>query len=117
MNRSTKETAEKMGATATTFLATLAFACVAFAAACLALIFPKFFGRKTKRRCACAASREVMRLYGERERAALDAKRYRPETVDARDLPQVSSELVELAKTTNRAGAASKNDAETSARP
>ena len=86
-----------MGETATVFLATLAFACVAFAATCLALIFPKFFGRKTKRRCACAASREAMRIYNERERAALDAKRYRPETVDLRDLPQVSNELAEFA--------------------
>lgn len=94
-----------MGETATVFLATLAFACVAFAATCLALIFPKFFGRKTKRRCACAASREAMRIYNERERAALDAKRYRPETVDLRDLPQVSSELAEFAlgsKSANR---------------
>lgn len=86
-----------MGELATVFLATLAFACVAFAATCLALIFPKFFGRKTKRRCACAASREAMRIYNERERAALDAKRYRPETVDLRDLPQVSNELAEFA--------------------
>lgn len=87
-----------MGETATIFLATLAFACVAFAATCLALIFPKFFGRKTKRRCACAASKEAMRIYNERERAALDAKRYRPETVDLRDLPQVSNELAEFAQ-------------------
>ncbi len=92
-----------MGEMATVFLATLAFACVAFAATCLALIFPKFFGRKTKRRCACAASREAMRIYNERERAALDAKRYRPETVDLRDLPQVSPELAEFAQGTNGA--------------
>ncbi|MBR4834296.1 MAG: hypothetical protein IKU86_08215 [Thermoguttaceae bacterium] len=103
-----------MGETATIFIATLAFACVAFAGMCLALIFPKFFGRKTKRRCACAASREAMRLYGERERAALDAKRYRPETVDVRDLPQVSSDLVDLARVTNRSS--EKSDAESSER-
>ena len=91
-----------MGEMATIFLVTLAFACVAFAGMCLALIFPKFFGRKTKRRCACAASREAMRIYNERERAALDAKRYRPETVDLRDLPQVSNELAEFAQSSNR---------------
>ncbi len=92
-----------MGEMATAFLAALAFACVAFAGTCLALIFPKFFGRKTKRRCACAASREAMRIYNERERAALDAKRYRPETVDLRDLPQVSPELAEFAQSASRA--------------
>ena len=91
-----------MGEMATAFIATLAFACVAFAGMGLALIFPKFFGRKTKRRCACAASREAMRVYNERERAALDAKRYRPETVDLRDLPQVSPELAEWAQVSNR---------------
>ena len=91
-----------MGEMATAFLATLAFACVAFAVMCLALIFPKFFGRKTKRRCACAASKEAMRIYKERERAALDAKRYRPETVDLRDLPQVSNELAEFAQGSSR---------------
>ena len=91
-----------MGEMATVFLITLAFACVAFVAMCLALIFPKFFGRKTKRRCACAASKEAMRIYNERERAALDAKRYRPETVDLRDLPQVSSELAEFAQSVSR---------------
>jgi hypothetical protein len=85
-----------MGKMATAFIATVVFACVAFAGMGLALIFPKFFGRKTKRRCACAASREAMRIYNERERAALDAKRYRPETVDLRDLPQVSNELAEF---------------------
>ncbi|MBQ1277999.1 MAG: hypothetical protein IIY07_05085 [Thermoguttaceae bacterium] len=91
-----------MGEMATVFLITLAFACVAFVAMCLALIFPKFFGRKTKRRCACAASKEAMRIYKERERAALDAKRYRPETVDLRDLPQVSNELAEFAQGSSR---------------
>ena len=43
-----------------------------------------------------------MRIYNERERAALDAKRYRPETVDLRDLPQVSNELAEFAQGGNR---------------
>lgn len=99
-----------MSEIATTFLAALAFACVAFAATCLALIFPKFFGRKTKRRCACAASREAMRIYNERERAALNAKRYRPETVDLRDLPQVSPELAEFAQGANDAANRKSNE-------
>ena len=43
-----------------------------------------------------------MRIYNERERAALDAKRYRPETVDLRDLPQVSPELAEFAQVSSR---------------
>ncbi len=82
----------------TTLGATAAFALVAFAGLFLALALPKFFGRKTKRRCACAASREVMRLVAEREKAALDAKRYRPETVDLRDLPQISPDLADLTR-------------------
>lgn len=82
----------------TTLGATAAFACVAFAGLFLALALPIFFGRKLKRRCACAASRETMRLVEERERAALDAKRYRPEKVDLRDLPQISPDLADLTR-------------------
>ena len=54
-----------------------------------------------------------MRIYNERERAALDAKRYRPETVDLRDLPQVSPELAEFAQGTN--GATKRTTNETNA--
>ncbi|MCF0234254.1 MAG: hypothetical protein HUK22_04665 [Thermoguttaceae bacterium] len=74
------------------------FAILAFGFFGLALGLPALLGKKIKRRCACGASREVMRLVAEREKAKLDAKRYRPETVNLADLPQISPELADLAQ-------------------
>lgn len=76
-------------------LATCAFALVAFLAFAAILGAPLFFGKKLKRRCACAASKEVVRVVEERERAKWDAATYSPETVDAKRLPTLSQELVD----------------------
>ena len=78
-----------------TFMATLGIAFLFFGLFAAALAIPLARGKKMQRRCACAASREVMRLLQERDRAALDAKRYRPETVDAKNLPIASPELAQ----------------------
>ena len=71
----------------------------------LILAIPILRGRKLKHRCACAASRDVMRILEERERAALEAARYSPDTVDVNNLPQTSPELAEYARTASRDGA------------
>ena len=81
-----------------TVLAAAAFACAAFLVFGAVLAIPLFRGRKLDRKCACAKSREVMRVLEERERAAFEAKRYAPETVDASDLPQTSPELAEYVR-------------------
>lgn len=78
--------------------ATLAIAVAAFLLFGAVLAFPLLRGRKVKRRCACSASREVMRILEERERAARDAALYDPKTVDVADLPQTSPELAEYSR-------------------
>lgn len=82
----------------TTLCATFIVALVLFAFFGAALAVPALRGRKIKRRCACATSRDVVKLVEERERAAFDAKRYRPETVDLNNLPQTSREIYERAR-------------------
>ncbi len=82
----------------TTLGATFIVAFVLFIFLGAALAAPSLKGRKIKRRCACAMSREVVKFVEERERAALDAKRYRPETVDPNNLPQASREAYERAR-------------------
>ena len=81
-----------------TFMATLGFAALFFGLFAAVLAIPLLRGKKMQRRCACAASKEVLRLLRERDRAALDAKRYRPETVDAKNLPIASPELAQWAR-------------------
>ncbi|MGN0909862.1 MAG: hypothetical protein ACI4NV_00385 [Thermoguttaceae bacterium] len=80
------------------FMATLGIAVLFFGLFAAALAIPLARGKKMQRRCACAASLEVLRLLRERDRAALDAKRYRPETVDAKNLPIASPELAQWAR-------------------
>ena len=79
-------------------MATLGFAALFFGLFAAVLAIPLLRGKKMQRRCACAASKEVLRLLRERDRAALDAKRYRPETVDAKNLPIASPELAQWAR-------------------
>ena len=86
--------------------ATLLFAFLAFAFFALVLATPRLFGRAIKRRCACAGSREVLKLLAERERARLEAARYRPEEVDPSRLPMASPELADYAR---RASASDKD--------
>ena len=84
------------------FAVTLVVAFIAFAIFALILAVPLFRKRKIKRRCACAASKEVLRVLEERERAAKLAREYRPENVDVNDLPQASPELAEFARGVKR---------------
>jgi len=82
----------------TTLGATFAVAFVLFVLFGAALAMPALRGRKIKRRCACAMSREVLNYVEERERAAIDAKRYNPKTVDPKNLPQTSRGIYERAR-------------------
>lgn len=86
----------------TTLGATFVVALVLFLFFGAALAAPSLRGRNVKRRCACAMSREVVKFVEERERAALDAKRYRPESVDPNNLPQTSRETYERARRSNK---------------
>lgn len=54
-----------------------------------ALGLKRLFGKKTKRQCACAMSKEIVRKFEERDKNARDAARYSPNTVDPNDLPIV----------------------------
>ncbi len=86
---------------ATTLLATIGFAIVAFALFGGGLAIPALRGRKIKRTCACSESNRVMRILAERRRAKRAARRYSPETVDVARLPLASSDLVEWARPTS----------------
>ena len=86
----------------TTLAATAIFAIVAFALFMLTLAIPAFRGRAIKRKCACAASRDALRILEERERAKRDAMLYSAETVDVERLPMASSELADYARRERR---------------
>ena len=86
----------------TTLAATAALSLVAFALFALALAFPAFRGRELKRKCACGASREALRILAERERAKRDAMLYSAETVDVNNLPIASAELADYARRERR---------------
>ena len=79
-----------MGQLLVTILLTLLFFALFFGAIGLGI----FCGRVRKRRCACAAAREVMRLCADRQKAARQAQMYHPKTVDARQLPILPESLV-----------------------
>lgn len=79
-------------------LASVGFTCAAFLIFAAILAFPLFLGKKLKRKCACAASKEAVRLVEEREKAAYRAKLYNPKTVNTVDLPQADPTLVEYSK-------------------
>ncbi len=79
-------------------IATVLFACGAFAVFMLVLAIPALRGRAIKRKCACAASRDALRILEERERAKRNAMIYSVETVDAQRLPTVSPQLAEFAR-------------------
>ena len=83
------------GSRACGVVATIVFAAVAFLIVALVFAVPVLRGKAANRRCACAASKEALRVLDERERAKKDAARYNPETVDPNDLPTVSPELAE----------------------
>ena len=78
-----------------TLAQTIAFAVVAFLVLALVLAVPLFRGKKLKKQCACAASKEVMRVLDEREKAKRKAAEYRPELVDVDELPTISPELAQ----------------------
>ncbi|MDO5580694.1 MAG: hypothetical protein Q4G69_06135 [Planctomycetia bacterium] len=52
-----------------------------------ALGLKRLFGKKVKRQCACAMSREIIKKFEERDKNAREAARYSPSTVDPKDLP------------------------------
>ncbi len=74
-------------------LLTLLFALAAFALFFGAIGLGIFLGRVKKRRCACAAAKAVMKQVEDRQKAARDALRYRPETVDPSALPILPESL------------------------
>ena len=84
------------------FVATLGLAIVAFLIFGLILAIPALRGGKIKRTCACAGSKRALRILEERKRAEIDARRYKPETVDVSNLPLASSELAEWARSSSR---------------
>ena len=81
-----------------TTLATALFACVAFAFFAVALLIAQRFGRGVNGKCACARSRQVLKILEERERAAKLARGYRAENVDVERLPIISDELARFAR-------------------
>ncbi|MGI6400518.1 MAG: hypothetical protein ACOX0A_00080 [Thermoguttaceae bacterium] len=84
------------------FLATVGLAFIAFLIFGAILAIPALRGRKIKRTCACAGSRRVLRILEERERAARDARRYNPETVDTTNLPIAPPELTEWTRSSSQ---------------
>ncbi len=78
--------------------ATIAVSCVAFIIVAAIFALPLLRGRKLKRKCACAASKEVVKLYEEREKAAFRAKLYDPKTVDTSNLPQADPAVAQYAR-------------------
>ncbi|MGI5832083.1 MAG: hypothetical protein ACOX6D_06070 [Thermoguttaceae bacterium] len=76
-------------------LATTIISCVVFALFALALSLAALFGRRRKRRCACAESRIVMKTILDREKAKRAALLYRRDTVDPKSLPILSAEVAE----------------------
>ena len=86
-------TSALFGAAWATFAATFFVAVVAFALFGIVLAAPALRGKGTTRKCACAASRELLRVLEERERAARIAREYAPSTVDVANLPLTSPEL------------------------
>ncbi|MDD3590473.1 MAG: hypothetical protein PHO46_09430 [Thermoguttaceae bacterium] len=81
-----------------TLLATIGFAVAVFAIFSLILAIPQLRGKQVKRRCACSASAEALRVLEERKRAKKKALLYDPETVDVGNLPQTSPELAEYSR-------------------
>lgn len=88
--------------TLTSFVATLALAIAAFLIFGLILAIPALRGGKIRRTCACSGSKRVLRVLEERKRAEINARRYRPETVDVSNLPLASPELAEWTRSTAR---------------
>lgn len=76
------------------FVLTILFTILGFALFFGAIGLGVFLGRVRKRRCACSAAREVMRLCADREKAAREAQRYRPETINTRQLPILPESLI-----------------------
>lgn len=83
-------------------IATMGAALVVFLIFGAILAIPLFRGRKINRKCACAASKEALRVLEERERAAKEARLYSPSTVDVKNLPQTSAELAEYSVSRKR---------------
>lgn len=80
-------------------LATVLFSIAVFAFFGLALSLAALMGRRRKRRCACAESKAVMKTFLERDKAKRNARLYRRDTVDLQNLPVLSPEIAEDAKT------------------
>lgn len=78
-----------------TVLISAAFALAAFGLFFIAMSLGRFFGRVRKRRCSCAEARAVMQTVADREKAARQAKNYRPESVKADDLPILPTSLLD----------------------
>lgn len=82
----------------TNFIVTVVLAFGVFALSAAALSLGRFFGRRRKRRCACAESKAVMKTFFDREKAARQAALYRPDQVNPKELPILSPNLTDPTK-------------------
>lgn len=78
-----------------TVLLTAGFALAAFGLFFAAMMLGRLFGRVRRHRCSCAEARAVMKRVADREKAARDARHYRPETVKPDELPILPASLLD----------------------
>lgn len=77
----------------TLLITTIIITFMVFLMFCVGLTIGAAFGIYRKRRCACAASREVMKKFEAREKAKKEAFHYSPQSVNPSNLPIIPDEL------------------------